>query len=432
MGVSDWLTFSFYPSLHHPCHLKDGGLDEDRFVLGPAAGEGVAAGKWVILETHYSGEILTRRGSDDDEPYVSGTFSWQRPGLVRFEWRLANCPVGEGTGGFVSVLKVDGRDVGRCTWPLCRAEVQDPRERLVFHVEVFYTPVTTSVPQMTTYGARMILPRAYNESRLRVKRTLGEPLASHDGGLLLADVVYSSIDDQIVIFGPSPSPLGGLFCEWDKNPQTCEPPSCQSKLKCHSDRIPMSIRKSLLWQKTDIEVLNGKLVPGQDGLRFECVFKGTWGTRSLPADLLFDLDLSLNGATCTPPPQVRDWLLKGFFKGGVEIGGEKDSSPPSLEFRSVNVRDASENSSVKVELGPSTASQVHERLHSLSICAIFRDQAPYLAEWIEYHLLLGIEHFYLYDHQSIDAPINQLAPYIERGIVDLHQVMSPRNRASQI
>ena len=33
----------------------------------------------------------------------------------------------------------------------------------------------------------------------------------------------------------------------------------------------------------------------------------------------------------------------------------------------------------------------------LSICAIYRDEAPYLVEWIEFHRLVGVEHFYLYD-----------------------------------
>lgn len=30
----------------------------------------------------------------------------------------------------------------------------------------------------------------------------------------------------------------------------------------------------------------------------------------------------------------------------------------------------------------------------LAVCAIFRDEAPYLAEWIEFHRLVGVEHFY--------------------------------------
>jgi hypothetical protein len=38
----------------------------------------------------------------------------------------------------------------------------------------------------------------------------------------------------------------------------------------------------------------------------------------------------------------------------------------------------------------------------LAACAIFKDEGPYLREWIDFHLDQGIEQFYLYDHQSRD------------------------------
>ena len=36
----------------------------------------------------------------------------------------------------------------------------------------------------------------------------------------------------------------------------------------------------------------------------------------------------------------------------------------------------------------------------LSVCAIYRNEAPYLAEWIEFHRLVGAERFFLYDNGS--------------------------------
>jgi len=57
--------------------------------------------------------------------------------------------------------------------------------------------------------------------------------------------------------------------------------------------------------------------------------------------------------------------------------------------------------------------------HELSICAIFQDEAPYLTEWIEYHRLVGVDHFYLYNDRSSDEYLTVLAPYIEEGVVDL-------------
>ena len=57
--------------------------------------------------------------------------------------------------------------------------------------------------------------------------------------------------------------------------------------------------------------------------------------------------------------------------------------------------------------------------HYLVACAIFRDEAPYLAEWIEFHRLVGVEHFYLYDNGSTDQPAAVLAPYLGRGWITL-------------
>ena len=55
----------------------------------------------------------------------------------------------------------------------------------------------------------------------------------------------------------------------------------------------------------------------------------------------------------------------------------------------------------------------------LAVCAIYRDEAPYLREWIEFHRLVGAEHFYLYDNMSTDSHREILDPYIDRGIVTL-------------
>ena len=34
-------------------------------------------------------------------------------------------------------------------------------------------------------------------------------------------------------------------------------------------------------------------------------------------------------------------------------------------------------------------------LYDLAVVAIFKDEARYLKEWLDYHLLAGVEHFYL-------------------------------------
>lgn len=55
----------------------------------------------------------------------------------------------------------------------------------------------------------------------------------------------------------------------------------------------------------------------------------------------------------------------------------------------------------------------------LSICAIMKNEGRYLAEWIEFHRLVGVERFYLYDNQSADGSAKLLRPWIEAGIVHL-------------
>jgi hypothetical protein len=50
---------------------------------------------------------------------------------------------------------------------------------------------------------------------------------------------------------------------------------------------------------------------------------------------------------------------------------------------------------------------------------MFKNEAPYLKEWIEYHLMVGAEHFWLYDNESTDNWQEVLNPYIKAGLVDV-------------
>lgn len=55
--------------------------------------------------------------------------------------------------------------------------------------------------------------------------------------------------------------------------------------------------------------------------------------------------------------------------------------------------------------------------HFLAVAAIMKDEGPYLAEWIEYHKLVGVDAFFIYDNESSDNTAEILAPYIARGDV---------------
>lgn len=52
----------------------------------------------------------------------------------------------------------------------------------------------------------------------------------------------------------------------------------------------------------------------------------------------------------------------------------------------------------------------------MSIVAVIKDEAPYLREWIEFHKLVGVTRFYLYD-AATDNTREVLSPYIESGEV---------------
>jgi hypothetical protein len=58
----------------------------------------------------------------------------------------------------------------------------------------------------------------------------------------------------------------------------------------------------------------------------------------------------------------------------------------------------------------------------LSICAIFKNEAPWLKEWLVYHRdVLQVDHFYLYNNDSSDHYREVLEPFIQEGVVELFE-----------
>lgn len=65
--------------------------------------------------------------------------------------------------------------------------------------------------------------------------------------------------------------------------------------------------------------------------------------------------------------------------------------------------------------------KILSKKYNVSICAIFKNEAPYLREWIEFNHIVGVEHFYLYNNNSEDDYQSILKPYINNGLVTLIQ-----------
>ncbi len=58
----------------------------------------------------------------------------------------------------------------------------------------------------------------------------------------------------------------------------------------------------------------------------------------------------------------------------------------------------------------------------LTVCTVFQNEARFLKEWIEFYLIQGVEHFYLFNHNSKDDFKSVLQPYIDKGIVTLETI----------
>ena len=57
--------------------------------------------------------------------------------------------------------------------------------------------------------------------------------------------------------------------------------------------------------------------------------------------------------------------------------------------------------------------------YKVSIVAIIKNEAPYIEEWIKYHLIIGVEHFYIFDNGSTDGTLKIMKPYIDDNIITL-------------
>lgn len=53
----------------------------------------------------------------------------------------------------------------------------------------------------------------------------------------------------------------------------------------------------------------------------------------------------------------------------------------------------------------------------LSLCLICKDENDYLPEWLDYHIVMGVDRFYIYDNESQVSLRESLKEYIERGWV---------------
>jgi hypothetical protein len=82
--------------------------------------------------------------------------------------------------------------------------------------------------------------------------------------------------------------------------------------------------------------------------------------------------------------------------------------------------------SLRYSIHSNLSSQIVRRAALLSgpgrgvaVCARIKDEAPVLDEWLKYHMLAGVSHFFLYESFSSDDFREVLRPWVERGCVTL-------------
>jgi len=77
------------------------------------------------------------------------------------------------------------------------------------------------------------------------------------------------------------------------------------------------------------------------------------------------------------------------------------------------------NRRLRISVGEGIFMESSNRKYKVSISTLFKYEIPFLKEWIDHHLSIGVEHFYLYENNYLaDKNISDiLDPYIKKGLI---------------
>ena len=68
--------------------------------------------------------------------------------------------------------------------------------------------------------------------------------------------------------------------------------------------------------------------------------------------------------------------------------------------------------------------------YRLALCAVVRNEEFNIQEWVLYHFLHGVQHFYLFDNDSDDDTRDYLQPLVQLGLVTLKRAPGGEHRAA--
>lgn len=116
---------------------------------------------------------------------------------------------------------------------------------------------------------------------------------------------------------------------------------------------------------------------------------------------------------------IRQYFRETGFKNKYNLNPLADYAKSKLFFKETHLTNHTQVLKTKLLIAPK---------YYISLAAIFQNEARFLKEWIEFYRLVGVEHFYLYNHLSNDEYMEILEPYIKEGIIELKQVTKrPKN-----
>lgn len=116
------------------------------------------------------------------------------------------------------------------------------------------------------------------------------------------------------------------------------------------------------------------------------------------------------------PKRAPEVLFGKRNRPSASAGSASNIAPTSTSAKS-NEPIAQESTTKKTRTKKSTRGPRYP--NQLVVGAIIQNQAPFLKEWLEFHMLVGVERFYLLNNLSTDNFESVLEPYIESGIVKL-------------
>jgi hypothetical protein len=60
--------------------------------------------------------------------------------------------------------------------------------------------------------------------------------------------------------------------------------------------------------------------------------------------------------------------------------------------------------------------------HYVAVCCIVKNEDLYFHEWLDYHISIGVSHFYIYDNESAVPVAETLKDYIGKGLVTVETI----------